>query len=89
MTIAAEDKTKLITEYRRHDKDSGSPEIQISILTARIGELNEHLRTHVKDHAGRRGLRMMVGKRNRLLRYLARTNRDTYQTTIKRLGLRK
>jgi small subunit ribosomal protein S15 len=89
MTIAAEDKTSLIKEYRRHDTDTGSPEIQISILTARIGELNEHLRGQVKDHAGRRGLVMMVGKRNRLLKYLARTNRDAYQSTIKRLGLRK
>jgi len=89
MTIAAEDKTKLIKENRRHDTDTGSPEIQISILTARIGELTEHLRGQVKDHAGRRGLVMMVGKRNRLLKYLARTNRDAYQSTIKRLGLRK
>lgn len=89
MTIAAEDRTKLVKEYRRHEKDAGSPEVQISILTARIGELTEHLRGHVKDHAGRRGLVMMVGKRNRLLRYLARTNRDAYQATIKRLGLRK
>ena len=89
MTIAAEDKTSLIKEYRRHDTDTGSPEIQISILTARIGELNEHLRGQVKDHAGRRGLVMMVGKRNRLLKYLARTDRDAYQSTIKKLGLRK
>jgi small subunit ribosomal protein S15 len=89
MTIAAEDRTKLVKEYRRHDTDAGSPEVQISILTARIGELTEHLRGHVKDHAGRRGLVMMVGKRNRLLRYLARTNRDAYHSTIKRLGLRK
>ena len=89
MTIAAEDKTKLIKENRRHDTDTGSPEIQISILTARIGELNEHLRGQVKDHAGRRGLVMMVGKRNRLLKYLARTDRDAYQSTIKKLGLRK
>lgn len=89
MSIAAEEKTKLVKEYRRHDKDGGSPEVQIAILTARIGELTEHLRTNVKDHAGRRGLLMMVGKRNRLLKYLARTNREAYQSTIKRLGLRK
>ena len=89
MTIAAEDRTKLIKEYRRHETDNGSPEVQISILTARISELTEHLRGHVKDHAGRRGLVMMVGKRNRLLRYLARTDREGYQNTIKRLGLRK
>jgi small subunit ribosomal protein S15 len=89
MTIAAEDKTRLIKEYRRHDTDNGSPEIQISILTARVAELTEHLRTHMKDHAGRRGLVMMVGKRNRLLKYLARTNPQQYQDTIKRLSLRK
>ena len=89
MTIAAEDKTKLIKEYRRHDTDTGSPEIQISVLTARVAELTEHLRANVKDHAGRRGLVMMVGKRNRLLKYLARTNPQAYQNTIKRLSLRK
>ena len=89
MTIAAETKTKLIKEYRRHDKDAGSPEVQIAVLTSRIGELNDHLKGHPKDHAGRRGLVMMVGKRNRHLRYLARSNREAYQATIKRLGLRK
>ena len=89
MTIAAETRTKLITEYRRHDKDAGSPEVQIAILTSRIGELNDHLKGHPMDHAGRRGLLMMVGKRNRLLRYLGRSNREAYQSTIKRLGLRK
>jgi len=89
MTIAAEDKAQLIKEYRRHATDNGSPEIQISILTSRIAELTEHLRTNVKDHAGRRGLVMMVGKRNRLLKDLARTNPQKYQDTIKRLSLRK
>ena len=89
MTIAAEERTKLIKDHGRHDKDKGSPEVQIALLTARIGELTDHLRGHVKDFAGRRGLVMLVGKRNRLLRYLARTNRDAYQSTIKRLGLRK
>ena len=89
MTIAAETRTKLIKEYRRHEKDAGSPEVQIAILTSRIGELTEHLKGHPMDHAGRRGLLMMVGKRNRLLRYLGRSNREAYQSTIKRLGLRK
>lgn len=89
MTIAAETKTKLISEYRRHEKDAGSPEVQIAILTSRITELNEHLKGHSKDHAGRRGLLMMVSRRNRLLRYLARADRNAYQATIKRLGLRK
>jgi len=89
MSIAVETKTKLIKENRRHDKDGGSPEVQIAILTARIAELNEHLKGHPKDHAGRRGLLMMVGRRNRLLRYLARSNREAYLATIKRHGLRK
>jgi small subunit ribosomal protein S15 len=89
MTIAAEKKQELVKEYRRHDSDSGSPEIQIAILTTRISEITEHLRTHKHDYASRRGLVMMVGKRNRLLRYLARTDRDAYQKLIKRLGLRK
>ncbi len=89
MTIAAEQKSQLIQEYRRHEKDAGSPEVQIAILTTRIAELTEHLRTHKKDFSSRRGLLMMVGRRNRLLRYLARTNRDAYLNTIKRLGLRK
>lgn len=89
MTIAAEEKVQLIKDHGRHGTDKGSPEVQIALLTARIGELTDHLRSHVKDHAGRRGLLMLVGKRNRLLRYLARTNREAYQSTIKRLGLRK
>jgi small subunit ribosomal protein S15 len=89
MTIAAEKKQELIGEYRRHEGDSGSPEIQVAILTSRIGEITEHLRSHKHDYASRRGLVMMVGKRNRLLRYLARTNREAYQNLIKRLGLRK
>jgi len=89
MTIAVETKQKLITEHRRHDGDSGSPEIQVAILTKRISEITQHLRTHKHDYGSRRGLVMMVGKRNRLLRYLARTNRDRYQQLIKQLGLRK
>lgn len=89
MTIAAEQKSQLIQEYRRHETDAGSPEVQIATLTTRIAELTEHLRTHKKDFSSRRGLLMMVGRRNRLLRYLARTNRDAYLNTIKRLGLRK
>lgn len=89
MTIAAEQKSQLIQEYRRHETDAGSPEVQIAVLTTRIAELTEHLRTHKKDFSSRRGLLMMVGRRNRLLRYLARTNRDAYLNTIKRLGLRK
>ncbi len=89
MTIAAEHRQTLISEHRRHESDSGSPEIQVAILTERIRGLTEHLRTHKHDYHSRRGLVLMVGKRNRLLRYLSRTQRDTYQALIKRLGLRK
>lgn len=89
MALAAERKTKLIEDYRRNEGDCGSPEVQIAILTTRVQELTEHLRTHKHDYASRRGLLMMVGKRNRLLRYLSRKNHDSYQELIKRLGLRK
>ena len=89
MVIVAEDKNKLIAENRRHEGDSGSPEVQVAILTRRIAELTDHLRTHKHDYASRRGLLMMVGKRRRLLRYLARKDFGAYQALIKRLGLRK
>ena len=89
MTIAVEKKAKLITDYRRHDGDSGSPEIQVALLTERILQLTEHLRTHKHDYASRRGLLMMVGRRTRLLRYLGRVDHPAYQALIKRLGLRK
>lgn len=89
MTITAERKTKLISEYQRSDGDTGSPEIQIALLTERITQLTEHLRAHKHDHASRRGLLMMVSKRNRLLKYLSSTNRESYQKLIGRLGLRK
>jgi small subunit ribosomal protein S15 len=89
MSIAAETKQQLISEHRRHDGDTGSPEVQVSILTSRIAELTEHLRDHKHDYASRRGLLMLVGKRNRLLRYLARRSPERYQALIKSLGLRK
>ncbi len=89
MALAVEAKNKLISENRRHEGDTGSPEVQIAILTERITELTDHMRANRHDHASKRGLVMMVGKRNRLLRYLARVDRDAYQTLIKRLGLRK
>ncbi len=89
MPIAEAVKKKLITEYRRHEKDGGSPEVQIALLTQRITELTEHVRGHHHDFSSRRGLQLMVGKRNRLLRYLSRTDRDSYQNVIKKLGLRK
>lgn len=89
MVIAAEHKTAIVKDYSRHEGDSGSPEVQIAILTDRINHLNGHLQGHRHDHASRRGLVMMVGRRNRLLRYLGRENREAYQALIKRLGLRK
>jgi small subunit ribosomal protein S15 len=89
MAISAEVKTKTVGAYRRHDKDSGSPEVQIALLTEKITALADHLKDHGKDHHSRRGLVMMVGKRNRLLRYLADVNHDQYTSVIGRLGLRK
>lgn len=87
--ISQKAKASIIKEYRRHDTDGGSPEVQVAILTSRIAEVNEHLQGHKHDHAARRGLVLMVGKRNRLLRYLLRSDREAYQNLIKRLGLRK
>ncbi len=87
--IAAEAKQKVISDSARHDGDSGSPEVQISILTARIRELSEHLKVHRKDFHSRRGLILMVSKRNKLLRYIARTDRPRYLETLQKLGLRK
>jgi small subunit ribosomal protein S15 len=89
MTITAETKKKIVTEHRRHDGDTGSAEVQVALLTARINDLSEHLKTHQKDHASRRGLLKMVGKRNSLLKYLAHTAPERYQQTIRKLGLRK
>ena len=89
MSITKEDKQRLIGEYRRDDADSGSPEVQVAVLSHRINALTEHLRTAKKDHAGRRGLRALVSKRRRHLSYLARTAPATYQELLQRLGLRK
>lgn len=89
MPIAAPRKATLVKDFRQHDKDSGSPEVQIALLTERINEASVHLKGHLKDHHSRRGLLMMVGKRNRLLRYLARANPESYKGVIARLGLRK
>jgi small subunit ribosomal protein S15 len=89
MSITAEEKQTLVTEYRTHEKDTGSPEVQIAILTKRINELTEHLKTHKKDHSSRRGLLKMVSKRNSLLKYLTTADRTRYLQIIARLGLRK
>ena len=89
MSITSERKTQIIGEHRRGDADTGSPEVQIALLTARITELTEHLRTHKKDHASRRGLLMMVSKRAGLLTYLRNKDRSRYLDIIGKLGLRK
>jgi small subunit ribosomal protein S15 len=89
MAITKDSKTEIIDQYRRKPADTGSPEVQIALLTARITELTEHLRTHKKDHASRRGLLMMVSKRSGLLNYLRNRDRGRYLTVISRLGLRK
>lgn len=82
-------KLELIDEYKTHDGDTGSPEVQVALLTERIRHLTEHLKRHKKDHASRRGLLMLVGQRTRLLRYLTAKDRSRYQNLIKRLGLRR
>ena len=89
MSITAESKSKILNDFKIHEKDTGSPEVQIALLTTRITELTEHLKTHKKDHSSRRGLLKMVGKRNSLLKYLTREDRTRYQQIIGRLGLRK
>jgi small subunit ribosomal protein S15 len=89
MTITKDRKTGIIDQYRRQGADTGSPEVQVALLTARIAELTEHLRLHKKDHASRRGLLMMVSKRSSLLTYLRNKDRNRYLSLIGRLGLRK
>jgi small subunit ribosomal protein S15 len=87
--ISTAAKKKAITSARRHEKDSGSPEVQISALTERIVALQDHFRANPKDHGSRRGLLLMVGQRNRLLRYLSQVDREAYNALIQKLGLRK
>lgn len=82
-------KSGLIEQYRQHVKDTGSPEVQIALLSERISYLTEHLKSHMKDHASRRGLIMMVNKRRRLLDYLNRRDPDRYREIVERLSLRK
>ena len=89
MTITKDRKTQIIDQFRREPTDTGSPEVQIALLTARINELHEHMRTHKKDHASRRGLLMMVSRRSSLLNYLRKTERNRYLAIINKLGLRK
>ena len=83
------EKSEIIKTYARHEGDTGSPEVQVALLTARINELTSHFKIHVKDHHGRRGLLRMVSKRRSLLDYLKRTKLETYRSLIDKLGLRK
>ncbi len=87
--MTTERKAEIIGQYRRNDTDSGSPEVQIAILTARVAELTEHLQTHKKDFASRRGLLMMVSRRRRLLDFLKRVDPQRYLDVIRRLEIRK
>ena len=82
-------KKEIVEQFRRHEVDTGSPEVQIALLTERISQLTEHLRQNLKDHSSRRGLLKMVGKRSSLLKYLRGCDAQRYQTVIGRLGLRK
>ncbi len=87
--IAQDRKNELIGEFKRHEQDTGSPEVQVALLTERISHLTEHLKQHRKDHTSRRGLLKMVGKRSALLKYLTRKDQSRYQELVGRLGLRR
>ncbi len=87
--LATQKKNDIITKYRVHDTDTGSPEVQIAILSERIGQLTEHFKTHKKDHGSRRGLLMLVSKRRSLLDYLKKNDADRYRDVIGKLGIRK
>lgn len=87
--IEKEEKAQIIADYARKEGDTGSPEVQVAILTARINDLNEHLKVHKKDHHSRRGLLKMVGQRRNMLNYLKGVDVERYRTLITRLGLRK
>lgn len=89
MSMDTQAKTQIVSDFKIHEKDTGSPEVQIALLTRRITELTEHLKAHKKDHSLCRGLLKMVSKRNDLLKYLTRQDRTRYQQIIGRLGLRK
>jgi small subunit ribosomal protein S15 len=89
MSLTPDRKVELIQEYGRGEADTGSPEVQVALLTERIRHLTEHFRTHTKDHHSRRGLLKLVGQRRRLLKYLRVNHVERYQTVIKSLGLRR
>jgi len=87
--LLKENKQEIIEKYKRGDEDTGSPEVQIALLTARVNQLTEHLREHKKDHHSRRGLLMMVGQRRRLLNYLSNKDINRYRAIVSELGLRR
>lgn len=89
MAVTATRKAEIVTNYQRAQNDTGSPEVQVALLTERINYLTEHFKTHVKDHHSRRGLLRLVSQRRSQLDYLKRVNADRYRTLIERLGLRK
>jgi len=89
MPLSTQEKAKVIEETRKHDIDTGSPEVQIALLTSRINKLTEHLKVHKKDHHSRRGLLMMVGQRRRLLNYLTVKDVNRYRAIVTKLGLRR
>jgi small subunit ribosomal protein S15 len=89
MTLTKQDRQQLISEHRRSDQDTGSPEVQVAVLSRRIDRLTEHLKSHQEDHHSRRGLLQMVGRRRRLLEYLRREDVERYRALIQRLGLRR
>ena len=89
MALTKDKKTALIGDFKTHDKDTGSPEVQVAILSERINYLTEHFKSHAKDHHSRRGLLKLVGQRRRLLDYLKSKDADSYAELIKRLGIRK
>ncbi|OBK79205.1 30S ribosomal protein S15 [Mycobacterium sp. 1164985.4] len=89
MALTAEQKKSILSEYGLHDTDTGSPEAQVALLTRRIVDLTEHLKVHKHDHHSRRGLLLLVGRRRRLLKYVAQVDVQRYRTLIERLGLRR
>ena len=89
MTLTKEDKTQLITEHARSEGDTGSAEVQVAVMSRRIADLTEHLKTHKQDHHSRRGLLMLVGRRRRMLEYLSRKDIERYRELIAKLGLRR
>jgi len=89
MTLQKDEKTTIIGDYQTHEGDTGSAEVQVALLTARVNGLTEHLKLHKKDHHSRRGLLMMVGQRRRLLNYLSKKDIERYRSVISRLGLRR